>query len=709
MIRLSICMIVKNEEKNLVKCLSSLEEIRKEISSELIVVDTGSSDKTVEIAKRYTDLVYQHEWNNNFADMRNISIGYATGEWILVFDADEMIDQPIGILETFKNRELLELNNTLLLQVRDFTKSSDESMFFEYISAKFFKNDGEFHFEGSIHNQAMMKEPFYCVPETILKHYGYDCDDHNLIVRKVERTSTMLIKELENSPEDVYYLFQLASTYRMGKQYELAYPYIEKAFKLVEKEGFKEIYLYVIKQYILALKDLALDKKVELLRETLIEYINEDLDLSFYFADTMYKLKYYNLAVEHYKRYLCLLEVYQRGENRKIDLSDSIQTSHLKELVYFSLAELYYEMGEYKVACNYYHFISEEQFCENMIIHYLESLICTGDQEAFDEMIYHLKLLNNRGFSTAAITAVEEIISEMKLADLNEWTSRLKVLSTSYEILFLCRKATAMQQSIDDVEMLNYFKQFYLDSEVYYADFLYFARLSRESVLEVLSDYSNQKIYKLLKYLNKKYDDFKISAVEMIEASGSFRTLRVKNCLEIVLITEADLEEEFKVAIGLDLIINKIKWLYDTYKIEVIETTLEYLEKKDRIYADLNLIYLNRLNFSDFKEKYEKSLDPVECYLFRISEEHWTELLQMIELIRSSIDENQLTAIDPNHEFAALKEMMKIEIEQLKRAEAYGACMSVIEAYLKIMPLDLEIFALKSDIVVKKVQYDDKN
>ncbi len=64
--KLSICMMVKNEEKNLERCLISLKQIRDEVTSELIIVDTGSSDKTVNIAKRFTDKVYFHNWNNDF-------------------------------------------------------------------------------------------------------------------------------------------------------------------------------------------------------------------------------------------------------------------------------------------------------------------------------------------------------------------------------------------------------------------------------------------------------------------------------------------------------------------------------------------------------------------------------------------------------------------------------------------------------------------
>ncbi|MFR9069355.1 MAG: glycosyltransferase family 2 protein, partial [Paraclostridium sp.] len=84
---LSICMIVKNEEKNIGRCLDSI----KEISDEIIIVDTGSTDRTIEICKSYFAKIIQYKWNNDFSEARNISIDYATKDYILFLDADEEI------------------------------------------------------------------------------------------------------------------------------------------------------------------------------------------------------------------------------------------------------------------------------------------------------------------------------------------------------------------------------------------------------------------------------------------------------------------------------------------------------------------------------------------------------------------------------------------------------------------------------------------
>ncbi len=87
MITLSLCMIVKNEEETLGRCLESV----KDIMDEIIIVDTGSDDNTKNIAKKYTDLIYDFEWVDDFSAARNYSFSKATKEYVMWMDADDVI------------------------------------------------------------------------------------------------------------------------------------------------------------------------------------------------------------------------------------------------------------------------------------------------------------------------------------------------------------------------------------------------------------------------------------------------------------------------------------------------------------------------------------------------------------------------------------------------------------------------------------------
>ena len=107
--RLSVCMIVKNEERFLGQCLASV----KDIADELIVIDTGSTDRTVEIAREHGAHVGHFEWCNDFAAARNASIAPATGDWILFLDADEELSPA----EKHYLPALLNSNNVALIRL----------------------------------------------------------------------------------------------------------------------------------------------------------------------------------------------------------------------------------------------------------------------------------------------------------------------------------------------------------------------------------------------------------------------------------------------------------------------------------------------------------------------------------------------------------------------------------------------------------------
>lgn len=89
MVEISLCMIVKNEEKVLSRCLDSIVNLMDEI----IIVDTGSTDRTKEIARKYTDKIYDFEWIDDFSAARNFAFSKATKEYIYSADADEVLDE----------------------------------------------------------------------------------------------------------------------------------------------------------------------------------------------------------------------------------------------------------------------------------------------------------------------------------------------------------------------------------------------------------------------------------------------------------------------------------------------------------------------------------------------------------------------------------------------------------------------------------------
>lgn len=159
--KLSLCMIVKNEEENLPRCL----DVMRKVSDELIIVDTGSTDRTSDIAKRYDAKLYSFKWNDNFSDARNASLGLATGEWILILDADEVIaDKDLEALKglcnntdfdafSFITRNYINDSRGAIWVPNDnsYKEGALYTGWFTSIKVRLFKNDNRIRFNGVLH------------------------------------------------------------------------------------------------------------------------------------------------------------------------------------------------------------------------------------------------------------------------------------------------------------------------------------------------------------------------------------------------------------------------------------------------------------------------------------------------------------------------------------------------------------------------------
>lgn len=145
MFTLSICMIIKNEEKTLARCLDSI----KGIADELIIVDTGSSDSSIEITKKYTDNVYYFEWCNDFSKARNYSFSKASCEYIMWLDADDVVyKQDFDKLIDWKKGGIPA--DVYMLKYNIAFDKDDNPTFF-YYRERIVKNTKLFIWEGFVH------------------------------------------------------------------------------------------------------------------------------------------------------------------------------------------------------------------------------------------------------------------------------------------------------------------------------------------------------------------------------------------------------------------------------------------------------------------------------------------------------------------------------------------------------------------------------
>ena len=157
MITISLCMIVKNEEKILARCLDSIADLVDEV----IIVDTGSTDATKAVAARYTDQIYDFAWIGDFAAARNFAFSKANMEYIYSADADEVLDE--------KNREAFrQLKETLLPEIdlvqMYYANQLSHGTIYNFdreLRPKLFRRLRSFRWQGAIHEQVGLDPVIY--------------------------------------------------------------------------------------------------------------------------------------------------------------------------------------------------------------------------------------------------------------------------------------------------------------------------------------------------------------------------------------------------------------------------------------------------------------------------------------------------------------------------------------------------------------------
>lgn len=205
-IKISACYIVKNEEKNLRTSLESL----KDAVDEIIVVDTGSTDNTVKIAKSFGATIFNEVWRDDFSAPRNIALDYAEGDWIIFIDADEYFTA-----ETAKNiRSIIENIGEeniggLLIHLVNIDTENDNRVMDSAFVLRIFRNLRGLQYVGKIHEELKWfgknLPNMITIPPKILTlyHTGYSA---TLNKAKAQRNLKLLLDELNatETPQRVY-------------------------------------------------------------------------------------------------------------------------------------------------------------------------------------------------------------------------------------------------------------------------------------------------------------------------------------------------------------------------------------------------------------------------------------------------------------------------------------------------------------------------
>jgi GT2 family glycosyltransferase/glycosyltransferase involved in cell wall biosynthesis/SAM-dependent methyltransferase/Tfp pilus assembly protein PilF len=236
--RLSVCVITRNEELNLSRCLASVQTL----ADQIVVVDTGSTDKTLDIARNFGAEVHDFKWSDDFSAARNAALEHARGDWILILDADEELpsDQHARLKVDMSNRKLIALRLPLVNQGQEAEGRS-------YVP-RLFRNAPGVHFAGRIHEQVF---PSLITLGKVwglatglgtaqILHHGYT-KEAVAERKKVERNLNLLRKAVEECPEDANLTMNLGLELVRSGEVHAGLVQYRRAFELMADKPADEV------------------------------------------------------------------------------------------------------------------------------------------------------------------------------------------------------------------------------------------------------------------------------------------------------------------------------------------------------------------------------------------------------------------------------------------------------------------------------------
>jgi Flp pilus assembly protein TadD len=236
---ISLCLIVRNEQELLPRCLNSAQGVVDEI----ILVDTGSTDNTIKIAQTYGAQIYHHVWSDDFAAARNVSLAHASCEWILVLDADEVLT------ESFCSNIKSFLQDSGCIAYQCVIEDHYDSEVVLEPAFRLFRNLAGIHYRRPYHEYLNLTPTTKGLPCTEAKtaealtifHDGYK-QERIQYKRKLERSLRIMRQYLEKEPGDVYLRAKLASSWLMAGDKKQAQA--EAKLALVALNGDSERFVY---------------------------------------------------------------------------------------------------------------------------------------------------------------------------------------------------------------------------------------------------------------------------------------------------------------------------------------------------------------------------------------------------------------------------------------------------------------------------------
>lgn len=380
----SLCMIVKNEEKYLKSCLESVQDL----VDEMIIVDTGSTDATKEIAKSFGAKIYDYLWKNDFSDARNLSIEKATKDWILFMDADDIFEN------TFKERFKKLINSGYkdgyYFKTASYVNENNKADYVSNLNIRLLKNNKKYEFYGAIHEQLKsikdkLNPSNFGVEDIIIHHTGYL---PSVIKEKEKRKRNIPIieMELEKNPDDPFNIFNLASEYFAEGNIEKALELYNIAYKNMDaKSGYAS--KLVLKRIGCYYEEGRFTEAINAVDDAIKLGFNYP-DLYFYKGMMYHKEKRFTLAITSFKM---AIKVYERKNDEVyINGCGSFRS-------YYALGEIHEILKDYEEAIVNYDYSIRYKIKNPLVYFRLGKIfkkISDSEADVYNKLVGYFNLKN---------------------------------------------------------------------------------------------------------------------------------------------------------------------------------------------------------------------------------------------------------------------------------------------------------------------------
>lgn len=331
--RLSLCMIVKNEEECIGRCLESVHDLVDEI----VIVDTGSTDDTIRICESYNARVEKFEWNGSFSDARNYGLNKSSGNWVMWLDADEEVDhEGRHLLKDAPEFDQYDVMTILLINY--YGDKVDKYKSTDIAHTRLFRRSTGVQFINKIHE---CLDIVGLPPERIghldlkVHHYGY-LDEEVTKKDKFQRNFTMLKKQLQEN-ESVYWShYYIASEFYRNRQFQEAFDHVNLSIAAFLKEQMLPPSMVYKLKYLILISSGSFEGAWPGIERAVTLY-PDYVDLRFFMGMVLYHLEKIDSALQ------CFEQCIQMGENNINHLIlrgvGSFQAWHYKGLCELKLGE----------------------------------------------------------------------------------------------------------------------------------------------------------------------------------------------------------------------------------------------------------------------------------------------------------------------------------------------------------------------------------